>query len=58
MNAPAGRQSLRQRIDAKCRDCIFDECEAGRWRQQVAQCKAVECPLYDVRPQPRATDSD
>lgn len=47
------RPSLREAIDAKCKDCIFDECEPGRWRQQVAACTCITCPLYPVRPLPR-----
>lgn len=55
MALPVPRTSLREAIDAKCRDCIFDECEAGRWRQQVAACTATTCPLYTVRPLPRGS---
>jgi len=51
----AARNSLRAAVDAKCRDCIYDECSPGRWRQQVAACTITHCPLYAVRPQPRAS---
>lgn len=45
--------SLREAVNAKCRDCIYDELEPGRWRQQVAACTMVHCPLYALRPKPR-----
>ena len=44
---------MRQAIDAMCKDCIYDELEPGRWRQQVAACTVTRCPLYALRPQPR-----
>lgn len=47
------RLSLREAVDAKCRECIYDELEPGRWKQQVAACTATSCPLYPVRPLPR-----
>jgi hypothetical protein len=42
--------SLRGAINAKCRDCIFDELERGRWLQQVDACTIRECSLWAVRP--------
>mgnify|MGYP001817626790 CR=1 FL=1 len=43
--------SLRKAIDAKCRECIYDESSGGgNWRQQVTACTAKTCPLYWVRP--------
>jgi len=43
--------SLRQAINKKCRDCIYDECSGlGSWRQQVTACTVTSCPLYAVRP--------
>lgn len=47
------RLSLREAIDAKCKACIYDEAEPGRWRQQVAACTVTSCPLHPVRPLPR-----
>ena len=48
-----GRRSLRFAIDAKCRDCCFDAlCGGGTWREQVAQCSSLNCPLWPVRPAP------
>lgn len=46
--------SLRQAINAKCRECIYDPIGgAGHWRQQVAACTSHGCPLFAVRPMPR-----
>lgn len=44
--------SLRKAIDAKCRQCSHDPCDRGTWRQQVANCRVLSCPLYPVRPMP------
>lgn len=45
--------SLRKAIDAKCKDCIYDpQCGGGTWREQVAQCSSIRCPLWPVRPGP------
>ena len=41
---------LRKSINDKCKDCIFDNCAAGNWRQQVTICSAKSCPLWEVRP--------
>ena len=47
--------SLRQAINEKCKDCIYDpHCGGGTWREQVAQCSAVSCPLWEVRPFPES----
>lgn len=46
------RLSLRERIDAKCKACVYDPLSKGTWREQVADCRGVTCPLYDVRPLP------
>ncbi len=47
--------SLRAAINAKCKDCIYDPlCGGGTWREQVAQCWAVACPLWPVRPAPES----
>ena len=47
--------SLRAAIDAKCKDCIYDPlCGGGTWREQVAQCSSVDCPLWPYRPMPRS----
>lgn len=53
MAAGGGAMSLRQAINRKCRDCISDrKCGGGTWREQVAQCSAIDCPLWPVRPAP------
>ena len=42
--------SLRKAIDDKCKDCIYDpQCGGGYWREQVAQCSSVDCPLWPIR---------
>lgn len=40
-------------IAAKCRECIYDPCAPGNWREQVADCCSAGCPLYDFRPVPK-----
>ena len=43
--------SLRQAINAKCKDCIYDPLSGlGTWRQQVEGCTSTDCGLYPVRP--------
>lgn len=42
--------SLRKRIDAMCKGCIYDPLAAGTWRQQTSLCRATSCPLWNVRP--------
>ena len=44
-------KSLRQAINDKCRECIFDPLSGlGNWRQQVSACTSPGCPLFPVRP--------
>lgn len=47
-------RSLREAINAKCRDCIHDEAAPGTWREQVAQCSVPRCALWAVRPAPES----
>lgn len=47
--------SLRNRINDHCRQCIYDPCSPGSWRQQVTLCSVKSCPLYDVRPKSTST---
>lgn len=48
-------RSLRQPIDAKCKDCIFDPGNGmGTWREQIARCTALACPLWPVRTGPES----
>ena len=42
--------SMRKAINEKCRDCIYDKCAPGNWRQQVEACAIVACSLYPYRP--------
>ena len=43
--------SLRQAINQKCRECIYDPIGGdGNWRQQVGACTSSICPLYPDRP--------
>ena len=41
---------LRSAINDKCKDCIYDPCAGGSWREQVTMCSAIDCPLWSVRP--------
>lgn len=43
--------SLRNAINAKCRECIYEPGAAGNWRQQIEACTSPKCPLFSVRPQ-------
>lgn len=52
------RESLRNCINAKCKECIFDPYSDGTWRQQIEQCSSPNCPLYDVRPRSQKSDND
>lgn len=44
--------SLRNAINAKCRDCSYDDAAPGTWREQVAQCSVTRCALWSLRPAP------
>ena len=43
-----------QAINAKCKDCIFDEYAEGTWRMQVEQCELTGCALHPYRPKSRS----
>ena len=47
--------SPQQAINAKCKDCIYDEHNGGTWRDQTEACTVKSCPLYDLRPVSLAT---
>ena len=47
------RLSLRNAIDVKCKECVYDTYAPGTWRDQVKNCSGVNCPLFAVRPLPR-----
>lgn len=49
--------SLRKTINDKCKDCIYDSCGVGTWRQQVEACTVVLCPLHPVRPKQLKKDN-
>lgn len=42
--------SLRNAIDAKCRDCGGQEGGDRFWRLHVSACPVTACPLWRVRP--------
>ena len=44
------KPKLRTKINAKCKECIYDPYAAGSWRKQVEYCTSYKCPLYSVRP--------
>ena len=46
--------SLRQAINDKCRDCIYDPMVSHNWRKQVHLCEIDTCPLSPVRPRSKA----
>ena len=45
--------SLRNAINQKCKDCIYDPEVEGGWIQQVSLCELSDCPLWEHRPHPR-----
>lgn len=42
--------SLKKAIEAKCKDCTYDQACPGTWREQVELCRVTRCPLWSVRP--------
>jgi len=42
--------SLKKCVEAKCKDCTYDQASPGSWRQQVEDCRVTSCPLWIVRP--------
>lgn len=48
--------SLRGAIDAKCRDCGATDA-GSNWREHIACCPVVDCPLWRVRPLSRYAPS-
>ena len=47
--------SLRNAINLKCKDCIYDPEVEGGWIQQVSLCELSACPLWEHRPHPRTS---
>ena len=45
-------------IEAKCKDCTYDELDDGTWRQQVERCELIECSLWEYRPKSRSKMPD
>jgi hypothetical protein len=41
---------MRQHVNDKCKECLYDEFAAGTWRKQVEECTSPKCPLYPIRP--------
>lgn len=44
------RPSMRKAIDSMCKGCVYDEANAGAWREQVEGCTVWDCPLWVLRP--------
>lgn len=49
------KQSPKQAINAKCKECIYDEHNGGTWREQTENCAVKTCSLYEHRPLTLAT---
>ena len=47
-----------QAIDAKCKECTYDQLDDGTWRQQVQRCEIIDCALWKFRPKSRSTMPD
>ena len=45
-------------IDAKCKECIWDDLADGTWRMQVEACELTDCALYPYRPKSRSKMPD
>ena len=46
-----------QAINAKCKECIYDDMAEGTWRMQVEQCELTACSLHPYRPKSRSNTS-
>ena len=42
--------SLRQRINANCKKCVYDPLDSGTCAQQIACCIDTECDFHEIRP--------
>lgn len=42
-------KSLRLAVNAKCFDCVGQDCDPG-WRKRISECAVTKCPLNPVRP--------
>ena len=53
------KPSMRKAINAMCKSCIYDPGYGnGTWRQQVENCTASSCPLWELRPLSNTGDND
>jgi len=52
ISSKIAKGNLRNLINAKCIECIYDPSSigAGTWTQQVTDCTSTICPLYSERP--------
>lgn len=48
----------RRAVCSFCKACRYRSRLPGTWRQQVALCREVDCPLWHVRPKARALPED
>jgi len=48
--AKRNKKSRKKAVELMCRDCIYDDAEAGTWRKQAEECPARGCPLWNFRP--------
>ena len=46
--------SLKKAISAHCKNCTYDPCAGGTWREQVEGCTVTSCALWEVRPRSTA----
>lgn len=44
-------------IEDMCKQCIYDPCQPGTWRQQTEACVSAPCPLFIYRPRARKIDT-
>lgn len=52
------KRSMRAAINAFCKGCIYDQTQAGTWRQQVEACTSIRCALYPFRPVSATTETE
>lgn len=41
--------TIRQAINANCKECIYDPAEKGNWVEQVEACNITKCAFYEHR---------
>lgn len=42
-------------IENMCKQCIYDPCQKGTWREQTEGCTSPLCALFELRPLTIAT---